>query len=110
MQDKPPFHTPSSTTSPGTPFAFTLTTALCAMRALKRGTMVAFSHMLQCASTGLADDECLDDFIATRPYFEPRLGTLKLGHIETQGRCMKVISDLFISNLCERDFHADIAS
>lgn len=23
---------------------------------------------------------------------------------------MKVISDLFISNLCERDFHADFAS
>jgi len=42
---------------------------------------------------------------------QPRLGTLmKLGHIETQGRCMKVISDLFISNLCERDFHADFAS
>jgi hypothetical protein len=41
---------------------------------------------------------------------QPRHGTLKLGHIETQGRCMKVISDLFISNLCERDFHAGIAS
>jgi hypothetical protein len=34
----------------------------------------------------------------------------KLGLIETQGRCMKVNSDLFISNLCERGFHADFAS
>ena len=63
MQDIPPFHTPSSTTSPGTPFAFTLTTAVCAMRALKRGTIVAFSHMFQCASNGVID-VCLD-FIET---------------------------------------------
>jgi hypothetical protein len=48
--DWPPAHTPASTMSPAIRCLLTRRTALYAMAALKRGTIVALPHRFQCAS------------------------------------------------------------